>query len=341
MKLLNREFIIQPAKRERVPLLIGLMGPSGGGKTYSALRLATGMQRVAPGPIVVIDTESRRAAHYADKFPFMHLPFAAPFSPLDYLAAIERAAQEKPAVTIIDSMSHEHEGPGGVLEAHDAEVERLSKGDVAKAERVSLLAWAKPKAERRRLINSLVQAGGNFIFCFRAKEKIKPQAGAPAVNGSLRGLQLGFMPIAGDEFLYEMTATVLLLPNADGVPTWNPENIGERTMVKVPAQFRTGTFPEAGPLDEKTGELLAKWAAGLPEWDPLGDYVAAQRVALEKIRTFLTERWPGTTDQDKKHKAAALEMFFGTRSWTAVTKKTESELLAGLEAMTCELAEQK
>jgi pantothenate kinase-related protein Tda10 len=36
-----RSFQANDAKRERVPLLLGLIGPSGGGKTYSALRLAT------------------------------------------------------------------------------------------------------------------------------------------------------------------------------------------------------------------------------------------------------------------------------------------------------------
>ena len=57
-----RSFEDKPATRERVPLMIGLMGPSGGGKTYSALRLATGIQRVAGGDIFMIDTERRRVA---------------------------------------------------------------------------------------------------------------------------------------------------------------------------------------------------------------------------------------------------------------------------------------
>jgi hypothetical protein len=47
----ERKFTANDAKREHVPLLIGLTGPSGGGKTYSALRLATGIQQVTGGDI--------------------------------------------------------------------------------------------------------------------------------------------------------------------------------------------------------------------------------------------------------------------------------------------------
>ena len=86
---MSRTFEAKPAARESVPLLVGLMGPSGCGKTMSALRLATGMQSVTGGEIYVIDTESRSALHYADDFTFQHVPFGAPFSPLDYLDAIE------------------------------------------------------------------------------------------------------------------------------------------------------------------------------------------------------------------------------------------------------------
>jgi ABC-type sulfate/molybdate transport systems ATPase subunit len=44
-----RKFEFVPAVRASVPLLVGLYGPSGGGKTFSALRLATGIQEVTGG----------------------------------------------------------------------------------------------------------------------------------------------------------------------------------------------------------------------------------------------------------------------------------------------------
>ena len=62
-----RTFEIKAAVRERVPLLIGLMGPPGAGKTYSGLLLAEGMKKVGGGDPVVIDTEGGRSKKYADR----------------------------------------------------------------------------------------------------------------------------------------------------------------------------------------------------------------------------------------------------------------------------------
>src|SRR5487761_2438972 len=63
-------FTFRPAVRENVGLLIGLIAPSGGGKTYTAMRLATGI--AGDKRFCVIDTEAGRAKHYADQFAFDH-----------------------------------------------------------------------------------------------------------------------------------------------------------------------------------------------------------------------------------------------------------------------------
>lgn len=249
-----RTFEDAPGVRSQTPLLVGLIGPSGTGKTYSALRLATGIQRVRGGDIFVIDTESRRALHYAEKFNFRHVPFAAPFSSLDYLAALEHCASRGAGVIVVDSMSHEHEGQGGYLMYHEAELERLSSGDESKAKRVNFLAWAKPSAARRQLINGLLQLPVNFVFTFRSKEKLKIQAGKDPV-------ELGWMPVAGDEFVYEMTLKLLLLPGADGLPTTTSSMIGEKQMIKIPEQFRA-LLAKPEQLSEDFGASLATWAAG-------------------------------------------------------------------------------
>lgn len=244
-----RTFEDSPAVRASVPLLIGLNGPSSSGKTYSALRLATGIQRVSGGDIFVIDTEAGRATHYADRFNFRHVPFLSPFGPLDYLAAVEHCVAKGAKTIVVDSASHLHEGPGGVLEMHEAELQRMGGGSNA-----NFAAWAKPKAELRRFINSVLQMRVNLIFCFRAKEKIKIVKGEDPK-------QLGFMPIASEEFIYEMTLNVLLYPSSGGVPTWQTSEIGERSVIKLPEQFRK-VFSAESPLDEETGEKLAQWAAG-------------------------------------------------------------------------------
>lgn len=251
---MTRTFEDQPAVRSKTPLLIGLVSPSGAGKTFSALRLATGIQRVAGGDVFVIDTEARRALHYADKFNFRHVAFGAPFGPLDYLAAIAHCVKKGAKTIVIDSMSHEHEGPGGVLEMHEAELTRMAGTDYRKRQSMTMLAWHKPKSQRRQLINAMLQMDANFILCFRSKEKLKMVKGQEPE-------QLGWMPIAGQEFVFEMTLKCLFLPGGNGVPVLESNYEGERAMIKVPDQFRS-LFAQPRQMSEDLGEELARWAAG-------------------------------------------------------------------------------
>lgn len=254
---MTRTFEARSAVRESVPLLVGLMGPSGSGKTFSALRLATGIQQVTGGSVYGIDTEARRMLHYSDQFKFKHVQFDPPFGSLDYLEALEFCLRQGAKVIVVDSMSHEHSGPGGMIDFQEQELDRLAGNDWAKRERVKMLAWQKPKAARRRLIDRMLQMNANFVFCFRAKETVKPVK----VGGKTEIVPQGFMPIAGDEFLFEQTVNCLLLPNARGVPTWESENVGEKLMMKLPKQFEA-IFSDRRPLDEEIGRRLAEWAKG-------------------------------------------------------------------------------
>lgn len=293
---MTRIFDDKPAVREQTPVFVGLVGPSGGGKTYSALRLASGIQSVTGGDIFGIDTEADRMKAYADKFKFRHVPFGAPFSPLDYLAAIEHCVAKGAKTIVIDSMSHEHEGPGGLLEMHEREM----GGNFKK----QMIAWAKPKAARRRLINAILQVKANFIFCFRAKEKMKIVQGKDPVP-------LGFMAIGGEEWIYEMTVATLLLPNANGVPLWQSEQIGERLTIKLPEQFRS-VFHGGEQLSEAHGAAMAQWAAGGAARAPVDDLIARYAkcdddgfLVLEGERKKLWPTLKGKVDDQSRLKSAA------------------------------------
>ena len=83
-------FHFRPAVRENVGLIIGISGASGAGKSYSAMRLATGI--VGKGKrFAVIDTEARRALHYAGQFQFDHAELRPPFRPDSYVEAIKQS----------------------------------------------------------------------------------------------------------------------------------------------------------------------------------------------------------------------------------------------------------
>lgn len=263
---MTRQFTIAPGARDaRMPLFIGLVGPSGSGKTRSALRLAAGMQTVSGGEVVFINTEGRRGTMDLDMFKkadgspaIHHMPFDAPFASLDYLDAILEAQKFGAKTIVIDSMSHEHEQEGGMLDYHEAELNRLAGDDYKKREAMKMLAWAKPKAARRRLLTrGIMQSDMNLIACFRAKETSRPVK----KDGKTVVEQLGFTPIAGDEFVFECALSAFLPPNSRGVPDWHPEGIGERMAVKRPDHLE-GILKDGEQLTEEVGARLAKWAAG-------------------------------------------------------------------------------
>ena len=286
-------FHIVEARREQTPLLIGLVGPSGSGKTLSALRLATGIQKVVGGDIVVIDTEARRSLHYAGVAKFKHMQFDPPHGPDRYLEALQAAIAAGAKTVIVDSTSHEHEGAGGVLEMHEAELDRMAGQDYRKREAMNMIAWAKPKGLRRKLINGLLQMNCNFIFCFRAKEKMKmtkdPQ------TGKTKPTDAGWQAIAGDEFVYEQTLRCLLPPGASGVPDFSPD-AWATGVPKLPDAFAS-IVNTGNPLDEAMGEALAKWAMGgkptlsTPPAKETGDAQKLWKIAGDMYRAFEDIGW--------------------------------------------------
>ncbi len=263
-----RKFVSSDARRADVPLLLALIGPSGSGKTFSAHRLAKGIQRVQPGSIHGIDTENKRMLELADRFKFKHVPFEPPFGSLDYLAALQHCVSEGARTVIIDSMSHEHEGAGGLLDAADQYVEekirrKVEFKDLANADsyeadkaraKLKISSFIKPKADRSKLINGILQLPCNVIMCFRAKERIEPVAGKEPIK-------LGWQPIGGEEFWYEMTARCLLLPGCIGTPEWDMGKLekGEKMAARRPEQFSRIL---QGQLSEDIGEAMARWALG-------------------------------------------------------------------------------
>ncbi len=299
---MSRAFTITPGHRDpRMPLFVGLVAPSGGGKTRSALRLAVGMQSVIGGEIVFINTEGRRGTMDLDMFrkpdgspAIHHMPFEAPYASLDYLDAILKAGEFGARTIVIDSMSHEHEQEGGMLDFHEAELTRMAGDDYRKRDAMKMLAWAKPKAARRKLLTrGIMQADMNIIACFRAKETSRPVRR----DGKMVVEQMGFTPIAGDEFVYECALSAFLPPNSQGVPDWHPENIGERMAVKRPDHL-AGVVRDGEQLTEEVGARLAVWASGQNqkleakrETSPIDEYAIElqQKIGTDGLDLWWTE----------------------------------------------------
>lgn len=232
-------FSFVPAVRERVSLLIALAGASGSGKTYSALRLAKGM---APsGKIGFLDTEARRGLHYADKFTFLHADMRPPFRPASFIEGIRAAEAAGCEVVIIDSFSHEYDGEGGIIDWADELAERGVK---------SPGNWKDPKLAHKKMMNALLQCRASLIFCLRADEKIE----IIREGGKTQVRPLGWMPICEKRFMYEMTASFTLTPDAPGRPRFDLPH-------KLQDQHRS-MFVEGKPISEDAGTALAAWSHG-------------------------------------------------------------------------------
>lgn len=239
-------FSYRPAERGKTPLIVGIGGPTKSGKTYSAHRLAAGMAN--GGPIVMLNAEGARGNQYADRFSYLVADIRPPYSPARYTEAVKAALalDPKPAVVIIDSMSHMHDGPGGMLEYHDDELDRIAGDDARRRQKSTWTAWIKPKAEENQFVYAMLDSDCHFVLCFRAKEKLKIISGREPID-------LGWQPIASERVSFETLFTLMLPPHSKGVPDLSLSEMREPFDTLVPA---------GRPLDEDTGRALAEWAAG-------------------------------------------------------------------------------
>lgn len=240
------------AMRENVPLLIGLVGGTGSGKTFTAMRLASGM---AEGkPFAVIDTENGRARHYADQFSFDCGDLHAPFKPTNYLDAIHDADKAGYPVIVVDSASHMWSGDGGVLDWQEAELDRMAGDDWKKREAVKMAAWIKPKLNQKAFTNGLLQIKAHVILCFRAEMKIEmvKENGKTVIHAkqSLTGLD-GWIPICDKNLPFELTTSLLFTADKPGIPQ----------PIKLQDQHRA-LFPLNQQVSEESGRKIAEWARG-------------------------------------------------------------------------------
>ena len=292
----------KPARRtpdEPAPMVIGVGGASGSGKTFTALEIATGL--AGPnGRIAVIDSENRRAVHYADRFRFDHADIKAPFTPQAYENAIVAADRAGYDVILVDSFSHEWEGEGGVRDWAD----RLEAGytDDNGRQVYGLKApaqWKEPKQAHKKLVNRMLTTRAHIVVCLRAEEKMKIEQvlqwedDAQTIPKMWKGKQSAKMvitpasdipinerwvPICEKRFPYELTVSLLLVPSAPGEPIY----------LKVQEQHRPA-FPLGKRIDRKAGAFLAAWARGETPGAVTQSQPSAEAYTIEQAKSDLLD----------------------------------------------------
>jgi hypothetical protein len=197
-------FQVTNAQREKEKAIVGFIGPSGSGKTAGALLVAYGMMREAYpdasdkevwSKIGVVDTEHRRAKLYANlQFDdvrigsFKHIDFTPPYTTERYQMALEAIKEAGAEVVIIDSLSHNWAGEGGIVEKHGE-----MQGN-------SFQNWGKLAPETTKLIKTLTQNDVHILATLRTKTEYVVE---PNSEGKMAPRKVGTKPVQKDEMEYE------------------------------------------------------------------------------------------------------------------------------------------
>lgn len=153
------------AKRNKVYSKTLLTGPSGSGKSMSAIELGTGLFRKCEGTgIAYIGTEGDRDKLYAEvksrhgdyQMIYDLCQLEEPFNTDKYIAAINDAIDGGYKVIIIDGLSAEWKW---LNDTHD------------KMPGNSFTNWGKLKPKHRQLIDKILSAPAHIICCARGKDE--------------------------------------------------------------------------------------------------------------------------------------------------------------------------
>jgi len=221
---------LRKATRQKSKIRLGLSAVSGGGKTYSSLLIAKGLAKGDMSKVAIIDTENGSADLYTQLGDYNVLPLESPYTPENYAKAINTCEDAGMDVIIVDSITHEWDGKGGILEIHAA-----MTGN-------SFTNWASLTPRHQKFIDAILQSKCHIITTVRRKQDYEMTKDA---NGKMVIEKGGLKEITREGFEYELTANISL------------DMKHNATALKD----RTGLFmgmPEFVP-SEATGKMILDW----------------------------------------------------------------------------------
>lgn len=232
-----RNFKAQKAVRERIYTKVALMAPSGGGKTYSALRLATGMKDELENTknkkcrILLANTEGPRGRYYANEFDYDIIDLSEPFNPEQFVDAIDYAVEEGYDILIMDSTSPEWDGKGGCLD-----LQQKAGG--------TYQSWKNVTPRHDAFISKLALSPIHLIATMRGKDQYEIEKDD---RGKANVKKLGVGAKQRDGFEYEFTCTF---------------TIDQKTHMAESQKDNTHIFENdnATLLTETHGKKIIKWA---------------------------------------------------------------------------------
>lgn len=220
---------LKKATRKQVKLRLGLSAVSGGGKTYSALLLAKGLVG-SWEKIAVIDTENESASLYSHLGDYNTIVLSSPFTPERYIEAIKTCEDAGIECIIIDSITHEWDGKGGILEIHNQMVGN------------SFTNWSSLTPRHQKFIDAILHSKCHVITTVRRKQDYEMTLND---KGKQTPIKIGLKEITREGFEYELTVNF---------------NLDEKHNC-IASKDRTGLFMDKPffTITEETGKKIIDW----------------------------------------------------------------------------------
>jgi len=246
---------LRTATRQKAKIRLGLSAVSGGGKTYSAILIAKGLAGGDLSKVAIIDTENGSADLYSHMGPYNVLPLEPPYTPERYVEAIRACEAAGMQVIVVDSITHEWDGKGGILEIHSN-----MTGN-------SFTNWQSLTPRHQKFLDAILQSPCHIITTVRRKQDYELTTNE---KGKQTPTKVGLKEITREGFEYELTLNLELDVKHNATSS----------------KDRTGLFvgqPAFTPSEE-TGRLILDWCNnGL-------DVDAEVDTALATMRTLTTKQ---------------------------------------------------
>lgn len=234
----------QKATKYGAKLRMSLTGPSGAGKTWTALALASHL--AGDGRVAVVDTENGGASQYANFFDFDVQTLDAPYHPDRYISLMKEAEEAGYAVLIVDSISHEWAGPGGILEIVDDLTAKARARD-------NRQAWGEAGILHNRFQDAIKGCKLHLLCTMRSKTETVADRNE---QGKTIARRVGLAPIQRDGMEFEFLMSAVM-----------EENVLTFIQARDPALYQK-SFHRPG---KELAEALQTWLTGLDPWQAARD----------------------------------------------------------------------
>jgi hypothetical protein len=286
------------AERTAIKIKIAISGPSGAGKTLGALALAKGLG----SKIAVIDTENGSASTYCDRYGFDVVELAPPFTSARYVEAIDAAIEAGYDVLVIDSLSHQWAGEGGILSRKEEMDKRPGSN--------SYTNWATFTKEHTAFVARELHSPIHIIATLRAKQDYVLETNE---RGKQTPRKVGMAPVQRDGLEYEFSTMFEL-------------QMDHRASV---SKDRTGLFTDelVNLLDKSTAARIKGWLDSAAPAKPVKEAengAQSDRATEDQVDRILTLVADERIDEDARAQVEA-------RVKRGLTRDKARDLIARIE----------